>query len=180
MEHLKKHTLQVLAVLLGVLLVLSISAALVLNSGLIDRWAKQQAVELFNNELMGRLELDRVELKFPNRISITEPRIYEEGSAEPALAARRISAKLNFLSLLQPGGLRRLHFTGLWADSLKVRAIERQSGKLNLTLIFTSRNPDSTKSGIEAFSCNRLALRRSAVSYTTLDGKQLAAEGLKI
>jgi len=179
-EHLKKHTLQVLAVLLGVLLVLSISAALVLNSGLIDRWAKQQAVELFNNELMGRLELDRVELKFPNRISITEPRIYEEGSAEPALAARRISAKLNFLSLLQPGGLRRLHFTGLWADSLKVRAIERQSGKLNLTLIFTSRNPDSTKSGIEAFSCNRLALRRSAVSYTTLDGKQLAAEGLKI
>ncbi|NQU45504.1 MAG: translocation/assembly module TamB [Chlorobium sp.] len=180
MEHLKKHTLQVLAVLSGMLLVFSISAALVLNSGLLNRWAKQQAVELFNNELMGHLELDRVELKFPNRVSITEPRIYEAGSVEPALAARRISAKLNFLLLLQPRGLRNLHFSGLWADSLRVRAIERQSGKLNLALIFTSRNPDSTKSGMEAFSCGRLALRRSAVSYTPLEGKSLAAEGLRI
>jgi len=151
-EHLKRHTLQVLSVLAGMLLVLSLAMAVVLNSGMLNHWAKEAGMALFNEKLMGRLELDHVELKFPNRVTVIQPRIYEEGEDKPVLMARKVSAKLNFLSLLQPAGLHSIHFSGLRADSLTVRAIQRQSGKLNLALVFSSRDPDSTKSGVEEFS----------------------------
>jgi len=179
-EHLKRHTLQVLSVLAGMLLVLSLAMAVVLNSGMLNHWAKEAGMALFNEKLMGRLELDHVELKFPNRVTVIQPRIYEEGEDKPVLMARKVSAKLNFLSLLQPAGLHSIHFSGLRADSLTVRAIQRQSGKLNLALVFSSRDPDSTKSGVEEFSCGRLALRRSAVSYTPLKGKIVEAEGVNL
>jgi len=128
------------------LLVLSLAMAVVLNSGMLNHWAKEAGMALFNEKLMGRLELDHVELKFPNRVTVIQPRIYEEGRGQAsAYGTEGIGENSNFLSLLQPAGLHSIHFSGLRADSLTVRAIQRQSGKLNLALVFSSRDPDSTK-----------------------------------
>jgi len=174
-KHLKQLLFRLLAALSALLLILSLSLAVVLNSGVIDNWAREAGMALFNKELQGRLESERVELKFPDRITLVRPRLYEQGERVPALEAGRITARFNVLSLLRPE-LTSLHFRRLGADSLRVRAIEREGGRLNLEVIFTPREPDSTKRGIEEFSCRRLRLQHASLSYATLenDGKAAA------
>lgn len=167
MEHLKGIAIRILAALSALLLTLSVALAVVLNSGVIDNWAREAGTALFNKELRGRLEVERVELKFPDRIVLYSPKLYEPGEKRPALEARRLSARFNILSLLQPE-LTALHFRRISADSLQARLLEREDGTLNVERIFAPRVPDSTRAGIEAFSCRRLRLHGSALSYTAL------------
>ncbi|ABB24748.1 translocation/assembly module TamB domain-containing protein [Pelodictyon luteolum] len=165
MEHLKQLAIRILAALSALLLLLSLLLAIVLNSGVLNHWAKEAGTALFNKELTGRLELEGVELKFPNRVTLIRPRIYEPGERIPALSASRVSARINFLPLLQKD-ITVLRFRRISADSLTARVTERENGKLNLAVIFTPRQPDSTKPGLQEFSCRRLRLQNAAVSYT--------------
>jgi len=58
-------------------IVLVIAAAVVLNSGMIDLFVKQQFLSLFNNEYRGRLELKETRVRFPDEITLVAPAIYE-------------------------------------------------------------------------------------------------------
>jgi len=131
---------------------------------MLDRMAKDRAISLFNEKFFGRLELKELQLKFPNDITLINPRIYVPGEATPALEARNISLKLNFLTLLQPE-IRLLYLRRLTADSLNARIIKQENGKINLDLAFTSRDPDSTKKSLEHFFSKKIQLKNSSISY---------------
>jgi len=164
-EKIRRYILLLLTGLSALILVLSIVAAVVLNSGVLDRYAREQLVLLFNKEFLGKLELREVRLNFPNRVVLIEPKIYEPGVAHPALSAREISSRFNFLMLLQPE-IRRLSFRKISARNLQARIIERENGKRNIDIIFTSRKPDSSKAPLESFFCKKLVLENAAASWT--------------
>ena len=165
MERLKHYSLKLLAAFLAFMLVLSLVSLIVLNSGVLDRFAKHLAISLFNEKLLGRLELQELHLKFPNNVTLINPRIYGPGEKTPALEARTLSLKFNFLTLLQPD-IKTLYVRRLTADSLSARVIEEKNGKLNLQTIFTSRDPDSTKAPLEHFFCKNLRINNSNLSYS--------------
>ena len=165
MERIKHYSLKLLTAFLAFMLVLSVTSLIVLNSGVLDRFAKHLAISLFNEKLLGRLELQELHLKFPNNVTLINPRIYEPGEKTPALEARSLSLQFNFLTLLQPD-LKTLYVRRLTADSLRARVIEEKNGKLNLELIFTSRDPDSTKAPLEHFFCKNLRINNSNLSYS--------------
>ena len=102
MERIKRHILRVLLACSTVVLLLSLTSLIVLNSGLLDRMAKDQAIALFNEKLFGRLELQELHLQFPNKVTLINPRIYGPGETTPALRASTVSLTFNFLTLLQP------------------------------------------------------------------------------
>ncbi len=147
------------------MLVLSFASLIVLNSGVLDRFAKELAIRLFNEKLSGRLELQELHLKFPNNITFINPRIYGLGEKTPALEARSLSLQFNFLTLLQPD-IKTLYVHQLTADSLNTRVLEEKNGKLNLELIFTSRDPDPTKASLKYFFCKNLQINNSNLSYS--------------
>lgn len=163
MERFKHYTLVILTGITGSILVFSFIAAIVLNSGILNHYAQQKLVELFNRELSGQLELKRVYLNFPNKVVLIGPKIYEPGSNTPALSAKKISARFNFLMLLQPE-ITRLSFRNIDADNLQADFIEHKNGKYNIEIIFTPRKPDSTKAPFESFSCRKLSLQNAAFS----------------
>jgi hypothetical protein len=146
-------------------LLLSLVALIVLNSGLLDRMVKERAIALFNEKFFGRLELQELHLKFPNSVTLINPRIYGPGETLPAIEARTISLKFNFLTLLQPE-IKRLYLRRLEADSLNARIIQQDNGKFNLERVFASRDPDSTKAPLEHFFSKKLQLKNSTVSYS--------------
>jgi len=165
LEKTKRYILSLLTGVSAVVLVLSAIAAVVLNSGMLDRYAKERITTLFNDEYLGRLELREVQLHFPNRVTLLKPEIYEPGSRVPALAAEKIRLRFNFLMLLQPE-ITRLSFRRISADSLNASIIERADGKKNLEVIFTSRKPDSTKTPFESFFCKKLNIANGSASWT--------------
>ncbi len=150
-------------VISGCIFVVSVIAAIVLNSGMLNRYAHDQIVDLFNDEYFGRLELQDVTLQFPNRVTLLKPSIYEPGAEAPAIAAKRIRLRFNFLMLLQPE-IRRLSFRRIAADSLSAAIIEREDGKLNIERIFSSRKPDSSRAPIESFFCKKISVSRGSIS----------------
>ncbi len=164
MEKIKHYTLVLLTGVSGFILVLSLIAAVVLNSGMLDRYAQEQMIALFNKEFLGRLELREVHLNFPNRVTLVAPEIYEPGSSAPAFSAKNIKLRFNFLMLLQPE-IRRLSFRKISADSLQATVIEREDGKRNIDVIFTSRDPDSSRAPLESFFCKKLSLDNGSLSW---------------
>ncbi len=158
------------------MLVLSFASLIILNSGVLDRFAKHFAISLFNEKLIGRLELQELHLKFPNKVTLINPRIYGPGEKTPALEARTLTLQFNFLTLLQPD-IKTLYVRRLTADSLSARIIEEKNGKLNLDLIFTSRDPDSTKAPLEHFFCKTLRINNSNLSYS---GKIIRGDNVNI
>ncbi|MCF8383969.1 MAG: translocation/assembly module TamB [Chlorobium sp.] len=164
MEKIKHYTLVLLTGVSGFILVLSLIAAVVLNSGMLDRYAQQQMIALFNKEFFGRLELRAVHLNFPNRVTLVAPEIYEPGSSSAAFSAKNIKLRFNFLMLLQPE-IRRLSFRKISADSLQATVIEREDGKRNIDVIFTSRNPDSSRAPLESFFCKKLSVENGSLSW---------------
>jgi hypothetical protein len=166
LETIKRSIIAILTVVSGCIFVVSVIAAIVLNSGLLDRYARDQIVALFNDEYYGRLELQEVKLQFPNRVTLRKPAIYEPGAEAPAIEAKKIRMRFNFLMLLQPE-IRRLSFRRIAADSLSASIIERKGGKGTIERIFTSRNPDSTRAPLESFFCKNLSLRGAAVTWIT-------------
>jgi hypothetical protein len=178
-ERLKHHTLRLLTLLSAIVLLLSIVAMIVLNSGILDRIVKDQAVTLFNEQFFGRLELEELHLKFPNNVTLIKPRIYAPGEKVPALEARSLSLKFNFLTLLQPK-IKRLYFRRFNADSLNARIIKEKNGKLNLVLLFESRDPDSTKTQLEYFFSKKLALKNSSITYTDNKNSPLTLRNINL
>ena len=146
------------------MLLLSLTALIVLNSGVLDSVAKNQAVALFNEKLFGRLELQELHLQFPNKVTLINPRIYGPGETTPALQASTVSLKFNFLTLLQPE-IKRIYLRLLTADSLNARIVTGKNGKLNLELAFKSRDPDTTKTHLEHFFCKTIRIKNSRLSY---------------
>ena len=147
MERIKLNILKVLTAFSAVVLLLLLTSLFVLNSGLLDRLAKEKAIALFNEKLVGHLELQELHLKFPNRVTLIRPRIYGPGDKTPALKAQSVSLKFNFLTLLQPK-IKRIYLRHLTADSLSAKVASLKNGKLNLEVIFTSRDPDSTRKNL--------------------------------
>ncbi len=176
MERIKHYSLKLLTALLAFMLLLSFASLIVLNSGVLDRFAKNLAIRLFNEKLSGRLELQELHLKFPNNVTLINPRIYAPGEKTPALEARTFSLQFNFLTLLRPD-IKTLYVHRLTADSLSARVIEEKNGKLNLDLIFTSRDPDSTKAPLEHFFCKNLRVNNSNLSYS---GKIIRGDNVNI
>ena len=165
MERIKRHILRVLAACSAVVLLLSLISLVILNSGVLDSLAKDQAIALFNKKLFGRLELQELHLQFPNKVTLVNPRIYGPDDKTPALKARTVSLKFNFLTLLQPK-IKRIYLRQLSADSLNARMTTLKNGKLNLELIFASRDLDSTKTQLEHFFCKNLQISNSTLSYS--------------
>jgi len=175
-ERIKLHILKVLVACSAFVLLLSLTLLIVLNSGVLDRMAKDEAIALFNEKLFGRLELQALHLQFPNRVTLVNPRIYGPGELTPALKARTVSLKFNFLTLLQPQ-IKRVYLRHLSADSLSANVIMQKNGKFNLELLFTSRDPDSTKNKLEHFFCKHLKITNSSLSYS---GKTTNASRMKL
>lgn len=153
---------------------LSLASLLILNSGILDFWAKNRLTDLFNKEFYGRLEMQELHLKFPNRVVLVNPRIYGPGEKTPALQAKSVSMRFNFLTVLQPE-VKRLYLRRLDGNALTVRIVREQNGKINLESIFRSRGPDTTKLPLEHFFCRKLALQGSTLSFRE-NGRQTAGE----
>ncbi len=184
MERLKHYSLKLLVACAAFVLLLTLTALIVLNSGVLDRFAQNRVTTIFNEKFFGRLEMQELHLKFPNKVILIKPRIFGPGEKTAALEARTISLRFNFLSLLQPD-IRKLFVRRLTADRLSARIIEQNSGKLNLDLVFKSRDPDSTKAPFDNFFCKSLAVINSNISWSgntsrpgslQLDMKALNAE----
>ena len=147
------------------ILALVITAAVVINSGALDLFAKKQIVSLFNNEFRGRLEIREVSLHFPDRVVIEAPRILEEGQQEPAIAADKITLNFNFLSLLKPR-ITNLSFKDCIVDGFRGRIIEKKSGRMNIQDIFTRKNPDKPEVlAIGKFRSRILQVRNGSLFY---------------
>jgi hypothetical protein len=164
-ERIKLYSIRLLIACSALVLLLSITSLIILNSGVLDRFAQERVIALFNEKFFGRLELQELHLKFPNKVTLINPRIYGPGEKNPALEARTISMKFNILSLLQPD-IRKLYVRRLTADSLNARIIEQNNGKLNLDLVFASRDPDSTKAPLDHFFCKTLLVNNSTLTYS--------------
>ena len=165
MERLKHYSIRLLTACAACTLLLSLTSLIVLNSGVLDRFAQERVIALFNKKFFGRLELQELHLKFPNRVTLINPRIYAPGEKTAALEAQTLSLKFNILSLLQPD-IRKLYIRRLTADRFNARIIEQKNGKLNLDLVFKSRDPDSTKTPLDHFFCKILQVSNSNLSYS--------------
>ena len=170
MEKIKHSILLLLTAFSGVILVLSVIAAVVLNSGMLDHFARQQITALFNEQYLGRLEIREVHLNFPNRVVLVGTEIFEPGAGKPALSARKITSRFNFLMLLQPE-IRRLSFRKIGAEQFQATVIERENGKRNIDVIFTEHRPDSSRTPLESFFCKKLTLRDANVSWIKTSSK---------
>jgi len=169
-ERFKHYSLRVLTAFSALLLLLTLTSLIVLNSGMVDRFARERVIALFNEKFYGRLELQELHLKFPNHVTLLNPRIYGPGERLAALEAKRISLKFNILSLLQPD-IRKISFRRLTADSLNARVVEGKNGKLNLELAFKSRDPDSTKGPLDRIFCKNLRITNGSLSWYGAQGR---------
>ena len=165
MESLKHYSIKLLTAFSAFVLLLSLTSLIVLNSGVLDQFARERVIALFNEKFFGRLELQELHLKFPNKVTLINPRIYAPGETTAALDARTISLKFNILSLLQPD-IRKLYIRNLTAEKLNARVVEENNGKLNLELVFKSRDPDSTKAPLDHFFCKKMKITGSSLSWS--------------
>jgi len=149
----------------AVVIVLCIAAALALNSGMVDQFAKKQVLSLFNDEFRGQLELKEVRLRFPDEVTIVTPAIFEEKATQPAARAQSITLKFNFLSLLRPK-ITMLSFREVDVDGLQASLFEYPDGKLNIEKIFTRKHPEKPEVlAIGKFRARALKIRNGSVSW---------------
>lgn len=164
----------------AVVIVLCIAAALVLNSGMVDLFAKKQLLSMFNNEYRGHLELKEVKLRFPDEVTLVGPGIFEEGAAKPAARADRLTLKFNFLSLLRPK-ITLLSFKEVDVDGGQASIAEYPGGQLNLGKIFTRRHPElPLVLDIQKFRARRLKIRNSTVSWKPANAPAYRLQNLQL
>jgi hypothetical protein len=163
-KRVKHFSLILLTGISALLLMLSLASLFLLNSGLLDLWAKKRLIALFDKKFYGRLQVDELHLKFPNNVILVNPRIYGPGEKTPSLQARSVSMRFNFLTVLQPD-IKRLYLRRLDGNAFTATIIRKENGRFNMEDIFKSRDPDTTKLPLEHFFCNRLKLSGSAVTF---------------
>jgi len=162
----------------AVIIVLCIAAALALNSGMVDDFAKKQVLSLFNDEYRGRLELKAVRLRFPDEVTIVAPSIFEENAAQPAARAQSITLKFNFLSLLRPK-ITMLSFREVNVDGIRASIVELPDGKLNIAKIFTRKHPEKPEVlAIGKFRARELRVRNGSVSWKPKNSPAYRLTGL--
>ena len=145
----------------AVILAIAVIGAFVLNSGTFDLFAKQQMISLFNKEYRGRLELREVQLRFPDRVTLLAPAIFEEGTAEPAATADQIRLRFNFLGLLK-NRITILSFKEVDVDGFRGRVVQHQNGRINIQEIFSKRHPEKPEVlAIGKFRARRMHVRNS-------------------
>ena len=149
----------------AVVILLCIAAALVLNSGMVDDFAKKQVLALFNDEYRGRLELKEVKIRFPDEVTILTPAIFEEKATQPAARAESITLKFNFLSLLRPK-ITMLSFREVNVDGIQASIAELPDGHLNIEKIFTRKHPEKPEVlAIGKFRARWLKVRHGSLSW---------------
>jgi len=164
----------------AIVIMLVIAAALVLNSGMVDLFAKQQLLAMFNNEYRGRLELKEVKVRFPDEVTLVGPGIFEEGAAKSATGADSIRLRLNFLSLLKPK-ITLLSFKEIDVDGGHASITEYPDGQINFGKIFTRRHPELPEVlAIEKFRARRLKIRNSSVSWIPAKGDAYRLQNLRL
>ncbi|NTV99283.1 MAG: translocation/assembly module TamB, partial [Chlorobiaceae bacterium] len=163
MRRVKHFSTIVLTAFSALLLLLSLASLFILNSGLLDHWAKDRLIALFDKKFYGRLRMEELHLKFPNNVVLVNPRIYGPGEKTPALQARTVSMRFNFLTVLQPE-IKRLYLRALDGSAFTANIVQKENGKFNLEEIFKSRDPDTTKLPLEHFFCRKLKLAGGSVT----------------
>ena len=101
MERLKHFSIKLLTACLAGALLLSLTSLIVLNSGLLDRFAKERVLALFNEKFYGRLALQELHLQFPNKVTLINSRIYAPGETAAALEAEKSGDKETAEAILQ-------------------------------------------------------------------------------
>lgn len=161
-------------------IVLIMAAALVLNSGMIDLFVKQQFLALFNNEYRGRLELKEVRVRFPDQVTLVEPAIYEEKANTPVAGAETIDIRFNFLSLLRPK-ITLLSFRNVEVNKARVAIVEHADGKLNLQNVFLRQHPEQPEVlAIEKFRARHFSMKSSSLSWREKSGRSWKARDLNL
>ena len=162
------------------IIVLVIATALLLNSGMVDDFAKKELLSLFNNEYRGRLELREVRVRFPDQVTLVAPGIFEEKAAQPAARADSITLKFNFLSLLRPK-ITLLSFREVDVDGPRVSIAESADGQLNIGKIFARRRPDQPEVlAIEKFRARRLKVRNGSLSWKPANAPAYRLQNLRL
>ena len=162
------------------IIVLVIATALLLNSGMVDDFAKKELLSLFNNEYRGRLELREVKLRFPDQVTLVAPGIFEEKAAQPAARADSITLKFNFLSLLRPK-ITLLSFREVDVDGPRVSIAEYADGQLNIGKIFARRRPEQPEVlAIEKFRARRLKVRNGSLSWKPANAPAYRLQNLRL
>ncbi|MBN1928442.1 MAG: translocation/assembly module TamB domain-containing protein [Chlorobiaceae bacterium] len=170
MEKVKKYSLAVMAIASALVIALIIAAAVVLNSGMVDLFARKQLLELFNNEYRGRLEMKETRVRFPDQITLVGPAIYEENAATPAAGADSIRLKFNFLSLLRPK-ITLLSFRNVEVNGARIEIIEDANGELNLQKVFLREHPEMPEVlAIEKFRARHFTMNNAALSWKQRNG----------
>ena len=162
------------------IIVLVIAAALLLNSGMVDDFAKKELLSLFNKEYRGRLELREVRVRFPDQVTLVAPGIFEEKAAQPAARADSITLKFNFLSLLRPK-ITLLSFREVDVDGPRVSIAEYADGQLNIGKIFARRRPEQPEVlAIEKFRARRLKVRNGSLSWKPANAPAYRLQNLRL
>ncbi|NTU57994.1 MAG: translocation/assembly module TamB [Chlorobiaceae bacterium] len=165
MEKAKKYTLLIMAAVSAAILALVVITAFVLNTGTFDLIARQQILALFNDEYLGRLEMREMQLRFPDKVTIVAPAIYEDGAKEPAVTAQQIRLKFNFLALLKPR-ITVLSFKDVEVEGFRGRVVQHDNGHLNLESIFSKRHPDRPEVlAIGKFRSRHLSVRKGSLTW---------------
>lgn len=149
----------------AIIVVLVVTAAFILDSGMVDLFAGKQLVQLFNKEYRGRLELKEVRLRFPDQVTIIAPGIFEEGAQKPVFTAESIRLNFNFLSLIRPK-ISLLSFREVDISGFRGAIVEYPDGKLNIENIFTKRRPDEPeKLSIDKFRARHIRISNASFSW---------------
>ena len=161
-------------------IVLVIAAAIVLNSGMTDLFVKQQFLSLFNNEYRGRLELKEAKVRFPDKITLVAPAIYEEEAKTPVAGAETINIRFNFLSLLRPK-ITMLSFRNVEVKGARIDIVEHDDGELNLQKVFLREHPEAPEVlAIEKFRARHFTLQNGSFSWKEKTGRSWKAEELNL
>ncbi|NTW52404.1 MAG: translocation/assembly module TamB [Chlorobiaceae bacterium] len=180
MEIVKKYTLLMMAGITAAIIAIVVIAAFVLNSGTLDLFAKKQMLSLFNNEYRGRLEVREIQLRFPDRVTLLAPAVFEEGATEPAATADQVRLRFNFLGLLKPR-ITILSFKEVNIEGFRGRVIQRQNGRINIQEIFTKRHPEKPEVlAIGKFRARRLSVRNSSLYWTARNAPGYDLRGLRL
>ncbi|HHE32001.1 MAG TPA: translocation/assembly module TamB [Chlorobaculum parvum] len=180
MEKVKKYSHIVMTVASITVIVLVIAAAIVLNSGMTDLFVKQQFLSLFNNEYRGRLELKEAKVRFPDKITLVGPAIYEEEAKTPVAGAETINIRFNFLSLLRPK-ITMLSFRNVEVKGARIDIVEHDDGELNLQKVFLREHPETPEVlAIEKFRARHFTMESGSFSWKEKTGRTWKAEDLNL
>ncbi len=179
MEKVKQYILGFAVVFSALILVLAVSTAITLNSGVLDLFVKDRLTDFFNREFRGKLSIEKLNLQFPSKVILHRAKLYPENEESPALSAKKLTVDLNFLRLLS--NFSSITIRSLAADSLLFQVEHYPDNTTNIDRIFASRKEQaSDATGLERFSCGSLRITNSSGQYLHFAAEKAGPERLVI